>query len=83
MIVGDKNGRVGYGLGKAKEVPEAIRKATQAAQKAMISVPLDGDTIPHQVLGEFDAAKSCLSLLLLVPVLKLQVLVVLYSNLQV
>lgn len=57
MIVGDKNGRVGYGLGKAKEVPEAIRKATQAAQKAMISVPLDGDTIPHQVLGEFDAGK--------------------------
>lgn len=57
MIVGDKNGRVGYGLGKAKEVPEAIRKATQAAQKAMISVPLDGDTIPHQVLGEFDAGR--------------------------
>ncbi|MGB0452332.1 MAG: 30S ribosomal protein S5 [Bacteriovoracaceae bacterium] len=57
MIVGDKNGRVGYGLGKAKEVPEAIRKATQKAQKSMISVPLDGDTIPHQALGEFDAGK--------------------------
>ncbi|MFG1500236.1 30S ribosomal protein S5 [Halobacteriovorax sp. XZX-3] len=57
MIVGDKNGRVGYGLGKAKEVPEAIRKATQAAQKSMISVPVDAGTIPHSVLGEFDAGK--------------------------
>jgi small subunit ribosomal protein S5 len=57
MIVGDKKGRVGYGLGKAKEVPEAIRKATQAAQKRMIKVPLDKGTIPHEVLGEFDAGK--------------------------
>ena len=57
MIVGDKKGKVGYGLGKAKEVPEAIRKATQAAQKSMIAVPLDNGTIPHQTLGEFDAGK--------------------------
>lgn len=57
MIVGDKKGRVGFGLGKAKEVPEAIRKAIQIAQKNMISVSLDGDTIPHEVLGEFDAGK--------------------------
>ncbi|CBW28031.1 30S ribosomal protein S5 [Halobacteriovorax marinus SJ] len=57
MIVGDKKGRVGYGLGKAKEVPEAIRKATQAAQKSMINVPLDSGTIPHEVTGEFDAGK--------------------------
>lgn len=57
MIVGDKKGRVGYGLGKAKEVPEAIRKATQAAQKNMVSVPLDNGTIPHEILGEFDAGK--------------------------
>ena len=57
MIVGDKKGRVGFGLGKAKEVPEAIRKATQAAQKNLIPVPIDGGTIPHQVLGEFDAGK--------------------------
>ncbi len=57
MIVGDKKGKVGYGLGKAKEVPEAIRKATQAAQKSMVSVPVDGGTIPHEVLGEFDAGK--------------------------
>ncbi|MDC1174359.1 30S ribosomal protein S5 [Bacteriovoracaceae bacterium] len=57
MIVGDKRGRVGYGLGKAKEVPEAIRKATQAAHKNLINVPLDGGTIPHIILGEYDAGK--------------------------
>lgn len=57
MIVGDKKGRVGYGLGKAKEVPEAIRKATQAAQKNMVAVPLDNGTIPHEIMGEFDAGK--------------------------
>jgi small subunit ribosomal protein S5 len=57
MIVGDKKGKVGYGLGKAKEVPEAIRKATQAAQKNMISVSLDNGTIPHQVEGCFGAGQ--------------------------
>ena len=57
IIVGDKRGKVGYGLGKAKEVPEAIRKGTQAAQKNMIKVPLDVGTIPHQVIGEFDAGQ--------------------------
>ena len=57
IIVGDKNGRVGHGLGKAKEVPEAIRKATEAAQKNMITVPLDGGTIPHTILGLYDAGK--------------------------
>jgi small subunit ribosomal protein S5 len=57
MIVGDKKGKVGYGLGKAKEVPEAIRKATQEAYKSMIEVPLDNGTIPHEILGEFDAGK--------------------------
>lgn len=57
MIVGDKKGRVGFGLGKAKEVPEAIRKATQAAQKNMINVQTDNGTIPHSVLGTFDAGK--------------------------
>ncbi len=57
MIVGDKKGKVGYGLGKAKEVPEAIRKATQEAYKMMIDVPLDNGTIPHEIMGEFDAGK--------------------------
>ncbi|MBT3584273.1 MAG: 30S ribosomal protein S5 [Halobacteriovoraceae bacterium] len=55
MIVGDRKGRVGYGLGKAKEVPEAIRKATQAAQKNMIKVPIEKGTIPHIITGKFDA----------------------------
>ena len=57
MVVGDKKGSVGHGLGKAKEVPEAIRKATQAAMKNMIKVPVDNGTIPHETLGEFDAGK--------------------------
>lgn len=57
MVVGDKKGNVGYGLGKAKEVPEAIRKGTQAAEKNMIKVPIEKGTIPHEVLGTFDAGK--------------------------
>jgi small subunit ribosomal protein S5 len=57
MIVGDKKGKVGYGLGKAKEVPEAIRKATEEAYRSTILVALDAGTIPHEVLGEFDAGK--------------------------
>jgi small subunit ribosomal protein S5 len=57
MIVGDRKGRVGYGLGKAKEVPEAIRKATQAAQRNMVNVPLDNGTIPHVIVGEYDAGR--------------------------
>jgi small subunit ribosomal protein S5 len=57
VIVGDKHGKVGFGLGKAKEVPDAIRKASQVATKKMISVPIEGGTLPHQTLGEFDAGK--------------------------
>lgn len=57
MVVGDKNGKVGYGLGKAKEVPDAIRKASEEAARNMISVPLADGTIPHTILGEFDAGK--------------------------
>jgi len=57
VIVGDQKGKVGYGLGKAKEVPDAIRKASQEAAKSMISIPLENGTIPHEVLGEFDAGK--------------------------
>ena len=53
VVVGDGNGKVGYGQGKSKEVPEAIEKATQAAKKNMISVPVVDTTIPHEVLGKF------------------------------
>lgn len=53
VVVGDGNGKVGYGTGKAKEVPEAIEKATQAAKKGMMPVPVVDTTIPHEVLGKF------------------------------
>jgi small subunit ribosomal protein S5 len=57
MVVGDKKGNVGFGLGKAKEVPEAIRKATQTAKNNMIHVAIEKGTIPHKIVGEFDAGK--------------------------
>ena len=60
MVVGDGNGHVGYGLGKASEVPEAMRKATEDAKKNMIKVSLVGDTIPHEVTGIFGAGKVLL-----------------------
>ena len=60
MVVGDGNGHVGFGLGKAAEVPEAIRKGTEDAKKNMIEVPLNETTIPHEVLGEFGAGKVLL-----------------------
>ena len=60
MVVGDENGHVGYGLGKAAEVPEAIRKGIEDAKKNMIEVSLKGTTIPHEVIGEFGAGKVLL-----------------------
>ena len=60
MIVGDENGHVGYGLGKAAEVSEATRKAIEDAKKNMIEVSLKGTTIPHEILGEFGAGKVLL-----------------------
>ena len=60
MVVGDGNGHVGYGLGKAAEVPEAIRKGIEDAKKNMIEVSLKGSTIPHEVIGEFGAGKVLL-----------------------
>jgi len=59
-IVGDGEGMVGYGLGKAHEVPDAIRKAIEKARKNMFKVPLKGSTIPHEVIAEFGAAKVIL-----------------------
>lgn len=60
VVVGDEAGNVGVGMAKALEVPEAIRKAIQDARKNMISVPLVGTTIPHEILGEFGAGKVLL-----------------------
>ena len=60
MIVGDGNGHVGYGLGKAAEVPDAIRKGIEDAKKNMIEVSLKGDTIPHEVTGIYGAGKVLL-----------------------
>ncbi len=57
VVVGDQNGTVGIGLGKAKEVPEAIRKAVEKAKRNLVKVPLADGTIPHEVLGEFGAAR--------------------------
>ena len=57
VVVGDENGHVGAGLGKAGEVPEAIRKGVEDAKKNLIKVPLRGTTIPHQILGVFGAGK--------------------------
>ena len=60
MVVGDENGHVGVGLGKAAEVPEAIRKGIEDAKKTMITVSLKGTTIPHEVTGEFGAGRVML-----------------------
>ena len=57
VVVGDKNGHVGVGMGKAAEIPEAIRKGKQAAEKNMITVPLDENkSIPHDFIGKFGSA---------------------------
>ena len=61
VVVGDGNGHVGYGMGKAKEVPEAIRKGVEQAKKSLITVPIqDGRTIPYDVIGKFGAGKVLL-----------------------
>ena len=57
MVVGDGKGRVGCGMGKAVEIPEAIRKGTEDAKKAMINVPIAGTTIPHEVVGVFGTGR--------------------------
>src|SRR3954453_3502897 len=60
VVVGDGSGNVGLGYGKAKEVPTAIQKGMQEARKNVFSVPLAGDTITHQIIGEHDAARVLL-----------------------
>lgn len=57
MVVGDGNGKVGYAVGKAKEVPAAIRKATDKAKVDMVTVPIVNSTIPHEVFGKYGAGK--------------------------
>jgi small subunit ribosomal protein S5 len=55
VVVGDRHGRVGYGMGKAKEVPVAIKKGVDKAKRDMIQVPMSGSTVPHAVMGTFGA----------------------------
>ena len=60
VVIGDGHGHVGFGIGKAKEVPSAIKKAIEAAKKSLIRVPLQGTTLPHRVVGRFGAGQVLL-----------------------
>lgn len=60
VVTGDGQGHIGFGLGKAQEVPEAIRKASDVARKNIVKIPLRGQTIPHDITGEFGSSKVIL-----------------------
>jgi small subunit ribosomal protein S5 len=60
VVVGDGNGKVGYGMGKAHEVPEAIRKGVEKAKKSMVKIPIIDSTIPYDIIGRFGAGKVLL-----------------------
>ncbi len=60
VVVGDQQGRVGYGMGKAKEVPAAIRKGIDKAKKTLVEIPMSGSTIPHAVMGTFGSGRVML-----------------------
>jgi small subunit ribosomal protein S5 len=60
VVVGDNHGQVGFGVGKAREVPDAVRKASERARKTMRRIPMAGTTIPHLALGDFSAARVLL-----------------------
>jgi len=60
VVVGDQQGRVGYGMGKAKEVPAAIRKGIDKAKKTLVEIPMSGSTIPHAVIGTFGSGRVML-----------------------
>ena len=62
VVVGDQNGKVGYGFGKANDITEAIRKAVERAKSAMIQIPMKNSTIPHEIIGKYKGASVLLKL---------------------
>ena len=83
VVVGDKNGHVGAGLGKAIEIPEAIRKGKEDAMKKLVKVPVNEvGSIPHDFIGKFGSAEVLLKHLQKVPVSSPEVLLVRFLNLQ-